>query len=251
MIPVLLVLLSQLQHATAFSLIEWLHNPYPNGTLKEEIQCYSLPYGGVGFASHLLTYYVVIMLANQRSPWTLQKNKHKKVDQILSGAGLLVTFIVSILTIVRCRSRWQFIAMGVWKLVLSVSLGCLSFHAASLVGSSSSLLGTSDQGEYLNLNTQDINGAAKLAPKGKSPQRVLWWTLLYVPGVVTGLTGLLSLVFQEINTNRAVEQITLVFGTVVLTVAIMILGVVMWLSMTGNTGAFGMSKVLGENSSVS
>ena len=36
--------------------------------LRIEITCYTLPYGGLGFASHILTYYTLFMLFSGRQP---------------------------------------------------------------------------------------------------------------------------------------------------------------------------------------
>ncbi len=183
------------------NLYDWLHNPpYTHGTIKEELQCYGLPYGGIGFASHILTYYTIIMLSYQRAPWwPWKKNNHKHVDAILAFIGMIATIILSILTILRCRNRWQFIAMASWKMVLSITLGCLSFHAALLI-----------QPKYHSLNRAE-----------KEVRKVLWWLLLYAPGVVAGLTGLLSLVMQEIRHNRDLQIITAVFGSIVAFLALL------------------------------
>jgi hypothetical protein len=219
---------------------DWLHDYKGNGTLKEEIQCYALPYGGIGFTSHILTYYAVAMLARGRSPWTLHKNTRKSIDLTLSLLGLIATFIVSVLTIIRCRSRWQFILLAVWKMVLSVSLGCLSVHAATLIGHTEQE-GGGDEGEGLIEMSRKDQSQVSLTPSArrrKSPARVLWWMSLYVPGVIVGMIGLLSLVFQEIKHNMVVEHITLVFGTVIATFAVLTVAVVVgFLAVEGDVGA--------------
>ncbi|KAH6684778.1 hypothetical protein B0J14DRAFT_466404 [Halenospora varia] len=210
--------MSHSPHALAFNPSEWIKNPN-NGTaltIKQEIQCYSLPYGGIGFASHVLTYYAVIMLSNKRSPlppW--KKNRWPTLDKILASVGLLVTIVVSVLTIVRCHARWQFIVMAVWKLDLSIALGCLTFHAATLVERREVVR----RSAYSALNSvEDLNeGSRPTRTEGrtKSGARILWWLLLYVPGVIAGLVGLLSLVSREIKHNRQVLYITIAFGSVI------------------------------------
>ncbi len=199
----LLVLYLSTQPATATSLSDWLHNPpYRNGTLVEEIQCYSLPYGGIGFASHILTYYTIAMLAAQRhpyAPWV--RNKHSSIDLLLAIFGLLVAIIVSSLTIVRCRSKWQFIAIAAWKLDLSVTFGLLSLHAAAIIPKSRLQ------------DFEDFTGGHGDAVK------VLFWLLLYIPGVAAGMAGLLSLVAKTIGSNHNVMIVTAVFGAITLFVA--------------------------------
>ncbi len=51
-----LILLLCSNTTKAESLLERIHNPPSNGTLVEEIQCYAIPNGGIGFASHIITY---------------------------------------------------------------------------------------------------------------------------------------------------------------------------------------------------
>jgi hypothetical protein len=73
-ILLVLAILSLAPSVTAINLnvnvTDWLDNPgYHNGgTIQEQIQCYALPYGAWGFASHILTYYTVICLAKGISP---------------------------------------------------------------------------------------------------------------------------------------------------------------------------------------
>jgi hypothetical protein len=192
---------------THFNLNDWLHeHPYANGTLAEELKCYGLPYGGIGFASHILTYYTIIMLSHQRSPWMPWKgNRHKWIDITLAIFGLIVSIILTVLTILRCRNRWQFVAMATWKLILSVTYGILSFHAAMMVR-------PKEKYQYSGLGHLESTANAI---ENKEYTSVLWWLLLYVPGVVAGLSGLLSLVFKEIGQNAHVKIITEVFGTVI------------------------------------
>ena len=206
---VYLTLLTILLHThctSATSLADWLHNPpYPHGTLVQEIQCYSLPYGGIGFASHVITYYTIAMLALQRhpyAPWI--HNKHSRLDLLLSIVGLIVSIIISSLTMIRCRSRWQFIAIAAWKLDLSVTFGFLSLHAAAIIPKSA------------QHNWDEYTGGHGDAAK------VLFWLILYIPGVGAGMIGLLSLVGETIHSNHNVMIVTAVFGAVILAAALLV-----------------------------
>jgi hypothetical protein len=202
------------QPTSATSLTTWLKNPpNTNSSLVDEIQCYSLPYGGIGFASHIITYYTIAMLALSRhpyAPWI--RNKHSKLDIILAVIGLIITILISTLTMIRCRSRWQFIAIAAWKLDISVVLGCLSVHAAVILPK-----GEIDW-EYYQIDPRDA-------------RKVLFWLLLYIPGVVGGLAGLFSLVGETIKTNQNVKTITGVFGGVTLLVALLV-GLLVWLRIS-------------------
>jgi hypothetical protein len=77
-----------------------------------------------------------------------------------------------------------------------------------------------------------------------SPQQALFWTLLYIPGVIVGLAELISLVIQEIRHNPTVERITLVFGTVVATLAVLSLIAVIIISDSDG----GLVRVIGWSS---
>ncbi|KAH8801728.1 hypothetical protein F5884DRAFT_837833 [Xylogone sp. PMI_703] len=209
----------------AFSLEDWLHDPpYQNGTLAEEIQCYSLPYGGIGFTSHVLTYYTILALAVGHSPWApWRQNQRSKIDIFLTTVSLIVTIIISGLTMARCRSRWQFIAIAAWKLDLSVTLGFLSIHAAAIIPES-------DYGDGYYYYSFD--------GYKKNPMIVLRWIILYIPGVAFGMTGLVSLVLQTIRTNHTVLIVTAVFGSITLAVSVVCALFACWRLM-GNHGVEG------------
>ncbi|TFK64332.1 hypothetical protein BDN72DRAFT_721998, partial [Pluteus cervinus] len=88
--------------------------------LRVDLACYSLPYGALGFISHLLTYYTITCLCAGRRPlWPFRKIKASKLDIILGSISLCVTTTVAIVTMVRCRHSWQLITIGVWKLGMS------------------------------------------------------------------------------------------------------------------------------------
>ena len=144
--------------------------PHKGQTIADEIKCYSLPYGSIGFVSHLITYYTIFALSRGRSPFTWKKNKHWKLDFALGVIGLVSITSLVILTIVRCRHRWEFVLLGIWKMTLSLTLGLISVHAAVAVR-----------------NTDGSTGSHT------TKEGVLWWLAFYILGLVVGLTGLASL----------------------------------------------------------
>jgi len=96
--------------------------------------CYSLPYGGLGFASHILTYYTVIVLSTGHSPirpW--KKLSHSRYDLFLSTVGLVGGFAIAIFTLVRCRNHWQLLLIGIWKLSMSVFNGVVGVHISTIM----------------------------------------------------------------------------------------------------------------------
>jgi hypothetical protein len=122
-----------------------------------ELQCYSLPFGGLGFTSHILTYYTIICLWFSRRPlWPFKKIHHSKLDVILGSLGLVLCIVMSIITMVHCRHTWQLLAIAVWKMSMSLLNGITALHVAILV-------------------MYDPNGQAT------NPRAAAWWILLCEP----------------------------------------------------------------------
>ncbi|KAK4186779.1 hypothetical protein QBC35DRAFT_500279 [Podospora australis] len=132
--PFLLSLSGFVTPASALSLNDWLNNnPYKDnvGTVQEQIQCYALPYGAIGFSSHILTYFTAFMLSKGRNPiFPWQRLKYKKFNLAVALVGFIITLILTVLTMVRCKNHWAFILIAVWKLVLSVTLTGMTVQAA-------------------------------------------------------------------------------------------------------------------------
>jgi hypothetical protein len=196
-----------------FSLSEWLHhNPYQNGTHAEEIRCYSLPYGGIGFLSHVLTYYTITILSFYRRP---QHLKLGIVDVALKTISNIITVIISALTMVRWRSRWQFIAIAAWKLDLSLTLGFLSMHAEIIAWNDRRDLNIGKRGGGIIL-TPKLYFSISI-PRGgelsyKNMLKILFWLLLYIPGVAAGMVGLFSLVIENFRSNHHLRLVTYAFS---------------------------------------
>jgi hypothetical protein len=77
-------------------------NPFEN-----EISCYGLPYGAIGFVSHLLTYYTMAALAFEKTPLMPWRDLNNGVQNLpLAITKLIFTTIPSIATIIHCGSTW-------------------------------------------------------------------------------------------------------------------------------------------------
>ena len=71
--------------------------------LVKEIQCYGLPYRGIGLASHILTYYTIAMLEMSRRPYLpWLRISYSKSDIVLTGISIIVTIITLAITMKRC-----------------------------------------------------------------------------------------------------------------------------------------------------
>ncbi|KAK0645713.1 hypothetical protein B0T16DRAFT_411802 [Cercophora newfieldiana] len=238
----------------AFSLGEWLNNPpYANGgTIQEQINCYALPYGAIGFSSHLLTYLTVLALSLGRDPlmpW--RPLRHKWFDIGLAVLGFCVSFTMTVLTMVRCRNTWPFILLAVWKQVFSTTLTVMVVDAARKVITTTSadeetrLLyeqhqmehrvpqnpqyrsahrnsRASDQSDWepypyappLYENEEDQPQHPNRPNDDERFQKIWWWAIPYSLGAIVGAVGILALVKGNISANQQLQIITGVFGGV-------------------------------------
>ncbi|EAU84059.2 hypothetical protein CC1G_06921 [Coprinopsis cinerea okayama7 len=102
-------------------------------SFSEEIKCYNLPYGILGFISHVLTYYTIVCLWFGRKPlWPFSRVSYSRFDLALGGIGLLVSTLLSIVTIIRCREAWQLLVIAIWKMSMSLLNGVTAVHVAIL-----------------------------------------------------------------------------------------------------------------------
>lgn len=190
----------------------WLSSviPHKGATAADEIKCYSLPYGGIGFLSHFLTYWTIFWLGHGRKPYfPFSRLAAGKLDLCLSILQMVITVSIAAFTISRCRSRWQFILIAVWKLVMSLVVGAWGFAASLKV-------------------MDDVPGYYPITEKHwESGSRTIWILIPYGLAAIVGLIGLISLVVENIH-NPLVWKITAVFGSVV--AAAGVIGLLMWLS---------------------
>ena len=165
-----------------------LHPSPGNGTISDEIQCYALPFGGLGILSHVLTYYTAILLSLGRKPlppWS--PLKHSPIDTIICLSSMALTVVLTGFTISSCRNAWPFVLLSFWKLTLSFSINAMGLTAA--------ITSNSD----------------KLDPTS-SPGKTLVASSLYWIGTICGIVGIFTVVHQTIATNRNVLTLTAVLG---------------------------------------
>jgi hypothetical protein len=118
----------------------------------------------------------------------------------------------------RCRSRWQFILIAMWKLVMSLVVGIWGF-AASLKA------------------MENVLGYYPITEKHwESDSRTLWILIPYGLAAIVGLVGLISLVVENIH-NPLVWKITAAFGSVVAAAGVigLLIGVTNRLNMLVDT----------------
>lgn len=204
--------------------------------LTTEIHCYSLPYGALGFTSHILTYYTILCLWFGRKPlWPFSRIHYSQLDLALGILGLGVTIALSIVTILRCRNTWQLLVIAVWKLDVSLLNGVTAVHVAILmrrrlgsgevvgnvnveVGRPISFSDGKDEKETVVGVTpvQNLHSEERQQPIHALPLKsASWWILLYIPGMLAGIIGLMSLIHKFGHGHQGITKLTASFYTIV------------------------------------
>jgi hypothetical protein len=90
------------------------HRLIDRSTVEEfdqEITCYALPYGGIGFLSHILTFYLIGCIGMGVRPLLPGKRlSYSSFDIVVAICSLLGSTINAIVVMARCRREWQFSA---------------------------------------------------------------------------------------------------------------------------------------------
>ena len=252
----------------AFSLGEWLANPpYDNGgTIREQIECYALPYGAIGFASHVLTYLTVLLLSlgrNPLMPW--ERLRHRRFNLAIATLGFCISFPMTVLTMVRCRRTWPFILIAVWKLVLSVTLTAMTIHAARMIIDTPKFKplcrdpdhqmpwGWGGGEEAEEEKTRAAYADTALDQYYKRQFRRIWlWVVPYSFGAVVGFVGVMNIVGKNLATNNLLRVVTGAFGGAVLGIVLVGAGIGYCFVSSGSssnsgrsTGLFGKLSKLG------
>jgi hypothetical protein len=153
---------------------------------RKEAACYSLPYGGIGFASHFITHYtmaVVICGHQPLRPW--RKLKHRSWDIGLAMVQLTTTILTSIV-IHKCHDEWPFMLIAVWMLTTSMCVSAVNI-AGPLIA----------RGQTKGLFVAILVG-------------VVW-----ICGCVTGCVGLITIVLNHDQINHQFYLVSCVFGGIV------------------------------------
>jgi hypothetical protein len=163
-------------------------NPQRGKTMMGEIVCYRLPFGALGFSSHILTYYTIVCLSFGRRPlWPWHKLRYPRHSLWLSVLGMMGGLGLATFTIARCHNNLELLLIGIWTTSMSAFNGAVGIHTHVAVermhkkgivrlGSESSfssrehLLGQNNSKEVI-CETPPINGT----------RGVWWWILLCEP----------------------------------------------------------------------
>jgi len=162
--------------------------PVKGHNFHDEIACYSLPYGALGFASHFLTYYTLACLWRGRSPlFPWRRLECGRFSLALGATALTFSTGVAVFTMIKCKNTWQLLVIAVWKLSMSLLNGITVVHIAWIM-------------------RNPISNA--------SHKSSAFWVILYIPGMIAGMAGLMSLIIQNRH-DSGVMNLTIGFYTVI------------------------------------
>ncbi|KAF8186441.1 hypothetical protein BJ912DRAFT_971909 [Pholiota molesta] len=157
----------------------------------QELHCYNLPYGALGFISHVLTYYTIACLCYGRKPlWPFKKVHNTKFDLVLAVIGVALCIVMSIFTIINCKNTWQLLVIAVWKLSMSLLNGLTALHVSIMVFND-------PEGEVVKT------------------QNAAWWIILYIPGMLAGMIGLMNLVVKVADQIPDLLALTIAFYCII------------------------------------
>lgn len=96
LVPLIVLLAPPYAHSAPLpvQVPSWLQEMIPEkgGSIQDEIKCYSLPYGAIGFISHVLTYWAVLWLSFGRKPyWPPGRLSAGRTDLCLSLVQINIT----------------------------------------------------------------------------------------------------------------------------------------------------------------
>ena len=200
-----------------------LASPTPQeAAAQSEISCYALPYGGLGFASHVLTYLTVYAFSHGRAPlmpWRrLRESRQNLWLTALSGCLALPMTVVSM---ARCHNTWPFILVAVWKLVFSTTQTVMGIHAALIAGASwfqptkSPSAGCASQLETGLLRAHEFK---------QEFGKIWWWCIFYFLGAFVGFVGIMAIAGNHMADNEQLRITTGAFGAAVFLVVVLTTG---------------------------
>ncbi|TEB25446.1 hypothetical protein FA13DRAFT_1765771 [Coprinellus micaceus] len=155
-------------------------------SLSEEIKCYNLPYGALGFASHVLTYYTILCLWFGRKPlWPFSRVSYSWFDLALAKRRVK-------------RERRE-----------------ASDDSGVQVEKSAVPAGDEPGSGAPDRDTAKKEDEAPIKVVLNPMRWVSWWVVLYIPGMFAGVAGLMALVVKDRRRHAGVLKLTAGFYVVV------------------------------------
>jgi hypothetical protein len=210
---------------------------------EDSLQCYSLPYGALGFVGHLITLYTLTCLWRRRrpsNPWRTLGNNPRWV-RFIGIMTLTASITFATFAIIRCSNEMSLLVMqGLLNASVSVLLGCTTSSAevcicesdpsppsydmilpesqtsdiekdvsAKPTGSSASSILPTEASSVQSPDSMESQTTACTSPQSKTGT-IKWyavWIMLYLPFAIVGLVGSARLVNRNWD-NLAVQHVT-------------------------------------------
>jgi hypothetical protein len=187
--------------------------------LTGEIECYSLPYGGLGFASHIMTYWAITCLSLGRRPlWPASRLKYDRWDNWLAILGLVGGTALASFTAIRCRNTWELLVIGIWAMSTTITNGLVGIHASWIVKRAASKNNAPPWRIWSDPSLHHMTPPYNQYPdykavdellKAKANTRSVWWWVLVCKRPSTSRSNKLS----NSNNNRFLRHDTGVLWT--------------------------------------
>jgi hypothetical protein len=183
-------------------------------------------------------------------------------DMFLAILSLGICIPVASITMRRCLLSWQFVLISVWKLVTSVSLGCITLHRCIIVRrnkkfgyQSVTSIEMANHNYFPRPSPQSHYGQSPAASgyfsqpsqqnrpaRGPPDLTPLNWLILYLAGTVVGMVGLASLIYTTYRKNDTIRYITYAYAGTLLIIPIM--AAIYWYIRHLNSAGEGRKKLL-------
>ena len=218
------------------------------------LQCYSLPYGALGFVGHIITLYTFICLWGRRrpsNPWR-QLGNHPRWVRFIGIITLVVTLTFAIFAIAQCSDKnGSLVLNGLLNASVSLLLGCTACVVAPCISEPDPSSPSSGDTPPPESQTSDIESnsiseklvssvVSSVWPTEKSPiqspdgvesqttsqqpktqpaNRFTVWIALYLPFSIGGLVGSATLVNRNWD-SHSVQLVTVAAVSVVVCCAL-------------------------------
>lgn len=171
-------------------------------------------------------------------PGEPERLRRTRLDTLLSALGIIGSVVIAGMNISACRSRWQFVCIGIWKLTLSFTLCSINLHQCFTLHMKTSRERTSrpaplprsrerpsrsDSMPYRRKRRWPVVRSFFFEFKRfliefigffkRFPQHA-YWLALYFIGTVIGMVGLMSLVVQLFKERADIRIITGIFASI-------------------------------------
>jgi hypothetical protein len=126
------------------SFTSWLNNTLPGNhanNFHDDLECFGVPFGALGFLSELVLLYTTccLLFGVKPSPWSPFQPKKFRFFQpaergwcnLLLGIATTITIApLAVLTMIRCRTRWELVLVCIFRMGIGMSVGTLAIWLA-------------------------------------------------------------------------------------------------------------------------